>query len=456
MTDRASQLRALWGFDFPDELFEVWEWSGSLSPEDEKTLGTELGLGFVGPFDVLAGKFGGVKLRYPATLHWRFQFDPAEMVTVFSGDTDGLHFGLWFDDPGRLEPVVAAYYARDAFELWQAGTSLVDALDRWIGRKIDGAQEMVDDDPDYAEDYERQIFAMRRLRATLPKRPTRSRRQPSLKTPEGMGVVGSGPGAERLAEGKRIFARGDRAAAFPILAEAYEQLGRPALARITRDHAAHPKLPYVDMLRFPAGHFADLDAALRAPAEVRHLELVRVGLTELPDMSGFTALESLAAPSNALTTLPDSLGGCTKLRAINLWKNQLRELPEVLTRLPALETLKLGYNPIASLPASIGRCASLNELDLLATGLESLPDEIGQLRSLTGLNLAGNALTRLPESFTELSSLRFVALSKNQLTRLPRNIGRLPLERLAINGNPMPEAELARVRAALPNTNVVA
>src|SRR6185312_12429823 len=103
--DRRAQLKALYHVDFPDELFEFWRWHQSLDADDKKTFASVLGLGLAGPFDVLASKFDNRELRYPACLHWRYQFDPPELITVMTGDTDGLHWGYWFDDPGKLPPV---------------------------------------------------------------------------------------------------------------------------------------------------------------------------------------------------------------------------------------------------------------------------------------------------------------------------------------------------------------
>lgn len=46
-------------------------------------------------------------------LESRYRLDPPEFVTVMHGDSDGLHFGLWYDDPAHPPAFVAHNWARD-------------------------------------------------------------------------------------------------------------------------------------------------------------------------------------------------------------------------------------------------------------------------------------------------------------------------------------------------------
>jgi Uncharacterised conserved protein (DUF2228) len=45
-------------------------------------------------------------------LESRFRADPPELVTVMWGNSDGLHFGLWYDDPMHGPTFLAHNYAR--------------------------------------------------------------------------------------------------------------------------------------------------------------------------------------------------------------------------------------------------------------------------------------------------------------------------------------------------------
>ncbi|HET9992002.1 MAG TPA: ADP-ribosylation family protein, partial [Kofleriaceae bacterium] len=186
--DRRGQLRELFHVDFPDELFAVWEWFGRLEGETRRAFREVLGIRLHGPFDVLAGAFDGRELRYPAVLHWRYQYDPPELFTVMTGNMDGLHWGYWFDDPGRLPPVVASFYARDAFELVEA-PSLFRAIAKHLGDTHRGTLENKAADRKHADAYDRDLAALDALLATLPAIPATPKRVPTMRTPEGMGIV---------------------------------------------------------------------------------------------------------------------------------------------------------------------------------------------------------------------------------------------------------------------------
>jgi hypothetical protein len=53
-------------------------------------------------------------------VHCRFRQDPPEMLSFAWGDSDGLHFGLWYDTADEATAVVANY-ARDSAETWITG-----------------------------------------------------------------------------------------------------------------------------------------------------------------------------------------------------------------------------------------------------------------------------------------------------------------------------------------------
>lgn len=96
-------------------------------------------LGSVGPFesrglDALGRRGGGIMVwfepqgleRAPREgldprLDCRFRRDPPELVTIAWGDCDGLHYGLWFDDPAEPATTIVGNYARDSAETWDTG-----------------------------------------------------------------------------------------------------------------------------------------------------------------------------------------------------------------------------------------------------------------------------------------------------------------------------------------------
>jgi len=182
-----ARLREIYGVEFPDELFEIWDWRSGLTGDSLHAFSDVLGLSLHGPFDVLAGKLDG-PLRYSPLLHWRYQYDPPELFTVMTGDTDGLHWGYWFDDPGRLPPVVASFYARDAFELVESA-SLADAIGKHIERARAGIEDNRKHDERNAATYDRDERALDALDKKRPLHRRQPERGPIIGTRGGIGIV---------------------------------------------------------------------------------------------------------------------------------------------------------------------------------------------------------------------------------------------------------------------------
>jgi hypothetical protein len=75
-------------------------------------------------------------------LDCRFRCDPPEFVTVAWGDTDGLHYGLWYDDPSQPPSTIVANYARDSAETWdQRQPSMILLLRKQIDELMRNANE---------------------------------------------------------------------------------------------------------------------------------------------------------------------------------------------------------------------------------------------------------------------------------------------------------------------------
>jgi hypothetical protein len=56
-------------------------------------------------------------------------------VTIGWGDSDGLHFGLWYDDPAELPTTIVGNYARDSAETWDCQTrSMLEILREQLER----------------------------------------------------------------------------------------------------------------------------------------------------------------------------------------------------------------------------------------------------------------------------------------------------------------------------------
>lgn len=116
----AERMRAVYGLRLPRYLATFaafWASLDELEAQGTQALGRSPG-GIMVWFedDGLARRTrGGLDAR----LECRFRRDPPEMVTVMWGDSDGLHYGLWYDDPADPPTYVVHNYARDSAETWR-------------------------------------------------------------------------------------------------------------------------------------------------------------------------------------------------------------------------------------------------------------------------------------------------------------------------------------------------
>ena len=418
MPELRSQLRNLYGFEFPDELFELWEWHQSLSKA--AVAGWDvLAMRPSGVLDALAGKLDGV-LRYPVVLHWRYQYDLPELFTLFVGDTDGLHWGYWFDDPGKLPPVIASYYARDAVD-YVASPSLWHAIATRSEAMRESIVENRTHDPKHATSYTQQLAALDELDAVLRKPPAVTPRTPIAKTPEGMGIVveraqlgrwiepdeivreeilqfvddelAAGRPGTALLVGRQLW-DGHKTLSLEIFVRAYPALGRDALHAVALAHQKHPAIPSLDLTSYQLGDYSDVPDALAHPLDVIRLTL-RSALPLETDLSALANLRELDVAAARMTELPASLAACTKLERAHLYNNQLVAFPAALAGLPALRTVSLGRNPKLTSLAGLERCAALEHLDLGHCPLVRLPDDLSGWPKLAKLDVGGTNLTQV-------------------------------------------------------------
>jgi Leucine-rich repeat (LRR) protein len=173
----------------------------------------------------------------------------------------------------------------------------------------------------------------------------------------------------------------------------------------------------------------------------------------LPEFFGnLKKLRSLSLSRNNFTALETSIDSLSKLEELDLEGNYLTNLSGSFGNLTELRILNLGANRIITLPESFGNLSQLQELMVSQNQLSSLPESFGNLSQLKTLDLTRNQLSSLPESFGNLSQLKWLRLDYNQLTSLPESIANLTnLKQLILTGNPIPPAELERIRRLLPN-----
>ncbi|WP_433061149.1 ADP-ribosylation family protein [Dactylosporangium sp. CS-033363] len=173
-------------------------------------------------------------------LHCRFRRDPAEFVTVMGGDTDGLHFGLWYDDPAELPSFIAHNYARDSAETWtnRAPTLLeqirIRLADMRRDVELDGPEHYEGMPPFEPLEAALDAYAQADAEALAADGPPRWADAPRPRAAITIGpILPPAAGDPRAAEaGTRLDTYRDPAAAALVIAEARAELaaGRPALA----------------------------------------------------------------------------------------------------------------------------------------------------------------------------------------------------------------------------------
>jgi hypothetical protein len=290
----AERVRRVYGLRLPRHVAVFAAlWASARYDRGEREALNYLGLGPWGVADYFGD--GGLELAgrdgLDERLHCRFRRDPAEFVTVMSGGSDGLHFGLWYDDPADFPAFIAHNYARDSAETWTQGfVTLLDEV-RWrIGRVF----------VDYGQDGEEGVLVRPLLDAldwfagpvhealaadSVSHRASEQRPAGWISIvavlPPGSGDphlalanarlaafrAASDEAAGWIADAERELAAGLPAYALAVGAElhwldrdeyrqagrdllvgAYRALGRDALADIAEIHAAHRDLPRVDVL----------------------------------------------------------------------------------------------------------------------------------------------------------------------------------------------------------------
>ena len=175
MNSELTILREIYGFDFPNDFFEFYEFSqenpsffrGGLAGY-ESPLGISLG----NVFNVFEKKND---FKNSHTLKTdRYYNDPPEFFTLLRGNSDGLHWGYYVDAPGELPPVISSYYSNDAFELSYNGVSLFEMLRAELESCFEGALENIND-PEY-ENSENHLQDLNEMREKLKNYETKSER----------------------------------------------------------------------------------------------------------------------------------------------------------------------------------------------------------------------------------------------------------------------------------------
>ncbi|RFS82302.1 DUF2228 domain-containing protein [Actinomadura spongiicola] len=164
MENRASieeRFQRDWGLEPPESIFRFWEFHQSLDADERRAMHDDLWLGTAGIMDLFADPGARPRDGIDIRVHWRFYRDPPEFLTFMTGGSDGLHYGLWFED-GRTCTGVASYYSNDGGGLDTSAATPLEAVRDYLERVWFDL-----DDPRHGEGATEARDRLRRLRDKL-------------------------------------------------------------------------------------------------------------------------------------------------------------------------------------------------------------------------------------------------------------------------------------------------
>lgn len=131
-----------------------------------------------------------------------------------------------------------------------------------------------------------------------------------------------------------------------------------------------------------------------------------------------------------------------------------RDLEAALATVETACTLTLVDVPTVA--GTVGQLVNLRELVVRADDVEVLPSSVDNLTELEILDVAGSENLRLiATDISGLQKLRFLNIAGTSISELPKGVISLTsLERLFVHEGQFADAELERIRVALPDTQV--
>lgn len=139
--------------------------------------------------------------------------------------------------------------------------------------------------------------------------------------------------------------------------------------------------------------------------------------------------------NKGLTKVDSSIYGKTNTTDLILSNNSIRTLPSEMGKMTNLVIFKIDHNLLeGSLIGEVRQMSKLKALDVSYNKMTGMPAEIGQLSNLETLNYSYNDITGLP----------------NELANLKNN-----LKEFNLTGNPLSQDQISKLRASLPDTNII-
>ncbi|MET7304129.1 ADP-ribosylation family protein [Embleya sp. NPDC005575] len=157
-----ERFRRDWGVELPESIFRFRAFLDALGPRELRAL-RDAELTTMGVLDLFDDPDGQPIAGIDVRVHGRYYRDPPEFLTFLHGGSDGLHYGLWFDD-GRTWGGVGSYYNNDGGGIDRSAGTPLEAVRLVIERVW---RDLDDYGPDEVLDWDERRTDLTLLRRAL-------------------------------------------------------------------------------------------------------------------------------------------------------------------------------------------------------------------------------------------------------------------------------------------------
>jgi hypothetical protein len=132
------------------------------------------------------------------------------------------------------------------------------------------------------------------------------------------------------------------------------------------------------------------------------------------------------------------------------------KIEDALNNIETLTSFSQYGNGLKKIDPRIGKLVNLKELYLGKNEFEMIPQEIFQLEKLEQFHIYNTNLTSIPKEIIKLKNLKFLFINDNSIEIIPEELGELKkLMFIKIDGNPLKEGELDKLKMMLPNCQIM-
>jgi len=353
----AERMRATYGMPLPRHLaYAIGFWHG-LTDIERHEAWAYFGNGPAGVGEWFEPRGLDRIVVLDERLHYRYRRDPPEFVTVWTGNSDGAHYGLWYDDPRELPRLLAHNYARDSSENSECKPTLLASLrdDLKISEFKPGEWEHAKHILAWLDAVHAQELAAHRDEQIGPP-PLRTRYTiggldpvvRGARIPDDLAILHGNDARLRtyredlpkarqwISQALAELARGEPMRALFLARElhwsdhdglrdeaadlgikAYEAIDRPLLAEVLRVHIAHRDLSHVDIYREPPpdplveaallGDLELIDLLLAESPEPAKISLAVMNAREIPALDRLLAAAGPEMPAIKLAAVVHEL-----------------------------------------------------------------------------------------------------------------------------------------------------